>query len=68
MPEIAQSQGLYMRPRNFGHLDSIVASGHLSQNKALLLDEINSLIDNSKSFSAYLETIDPGNEAVSSNE
>lgn len=54
----------YFRPRNFTYLDSIVQSGKVAENKELVLQEINNLLDNSHSITSYLETIDLENEGV----
>ena len=53
-PEIAQDT--YFRPRDFQNMDRIVASGKIVENKKVLLEEINSLLENSKSINAYLQT------------
>lgn len=57
-------QDTYFRPRNFTYLDSIVQSGKVSENKKLVLEEIDNLLDNSHSITSYLETIDLENEGV----
>lgn len=61
----AMTHDIYFRPRDFEDMDSIVQSGNIAGNKEIMLEEINSMLNNSKSITAYLETIDLGNEAVS---